>query len=460
MAVSVLRWVSAAVRPLSLLQLHAAIAPDMSAAELRPEKKQQVEQEVRDWVSFCGHILVVDPSESEWDRTVNFVHQSAKDYLFQKSPENEGDPFLFQEAEVNFVVARRCTSYLQMALLEQLTEPWDSKQGVYRRYPLLEYSIRHWPDHAKLGGDNVCDLTDPFFAEHSRPRNLWLIAFEIWFRRGAKLDKIDLNDSASLIHIAARLGIRSLLLSLLNRFCSQLQREPGRREYLEQITENGNTPLQFAARYGHLEAVQILLDHGADINARDSSILTALLLAAWARHDNVVDLLLNKQAEIGFPSDDGFDLYLDHKVVDGYIKVLENLKSSGENFSNRIKAKNGTIPLSAAIQAGKKELAGLLLHYGADIETRNRIGNTPLAEAAYNADHILVKALLQRGANLEARNNDGETPLIASACLMPDLGRRDCINALLDNGADIDVGWSRTYCTISMEILRIYILNE
>ncbi len=48
---------------------------------------------------------------------------------------------------------------------------------------------------------------------------------------------------------------------------------------------------------GHLEAIQLLLDHGADVNAQKKGRLTALHLAAFNEHVQVVEVLLKRGAD-------------------------------------------------------------------------------------------------------------------------------------------------------------------
>jgi hypothetical protein len=58
------------------------------------------------------------------------------------------------------------------------------------------------------------------------------------------------------------------------------------------------TPLHFAAMHGHCEAVSLLLDHGAQIDARTASGNTPMILAARQEHDRVdmIRLLLRRGA--------------------------------------------------------------------------------------------------------------------------------------------------------------------
>lgn len=66
----------------------------------------------------------------------------------------------------------------------------------------------------------------------------------------------------------------------------------------------GETPLMLAAKNGHVDAVKLLLERGAQINARNPETpdskkgMTALMLAAQQGHDEVVRVLLEHGADV------------------------------------------------------------------------------------------------------------------------------------------------------------------
>ena len=66
----------------------------------------------------------------------------------------------------------------------------------------------------------------------------------------------------------------------------------------EQGGVSGLTLLMRAARYGHERVVELLLQHGADVNLQDSDGITALMFAARYGHERVVDLLIRHGAEL------------------------------------------------------------------------------------------------------------------------------------------------------------------
>ena len=57
-------------------------------------------------------------------------------------------------------------------------------------------------------------------------------------------------------------------------------------------------PLMWAAEKGHPEVVKLLVDNGADVNARTKKIGTALTLALDNGHLEVAKLLIAKGADV------------------------------------------------------------------------------------------------------------------------------------------------------------------
>ena len=66
------------------------------------------------------------------------------------------------------------------------------------------------------------------------------------------------------------------------------------------------TPLHYAARYGHVEIVRLLCDHGADVEARHNDGSRPLHWAAYNGHISIVKELIEvRNAVINARNDDG-----------------------------------------------------------------------------------------------------------------------------------------------------------
>ncbi len=193
---------------------------------------------------------------------------------------------------------------------------------------------------------------------------------------------------------------------------------------------DGITPLHEAAlsESEHAyEIVEILVSHGADVNAkvRDDNpedmwavfgegctpLHHAVGVTRW--DDNlefrsnkaVVELLLAHDARVD--EKDGFgDTPLFNAAS---LDVMELLIEHGADVNAR-NSEDGSTVLHGAAAGGYLDVAELLLEHGADLHARDFDGETPLHVAALAKDHDMVRYLVERGAALHTPSKRGETP--------------------------------------------------
>jgi ankyrin repeat protein len=60
----------------------------------------------------------------------------------------------------------------------------------------------------------------------------------------------------------------------------------------------GGAPLHWSSRYGHLEVSRVLLDHGADMNAREYNYWFPMHLSTANGYLEIVKLLLERGADM------------------------------------------------------------------------------------------------------------------------------------------------------------------
>lgn len=101
-----------------------------------------------------------------------------------------------------------------------------------------------------------------------------------------------------------------------------------------------------------------------------------------------------------------------------------------------VNAKNkfGQTPLHIAAVRGYNEIISLLITEGANVNTRNKRGLAPIHAAAWSGHKETVALLIAKGANVNAKDEDGVTPLHVSALS----GAKETMTLLISKGADIN----------------------
>jgi len=179
---------------------------------------------------------------------------------------------------------------------------------------------------------------------------------------------------------------------------------------------DGRDALHLASGEGHLAVVQTLLEHGANVAARDKNEETSLHRSSWKGHHAVVQTLLEHNADVAARTKSGWTSLLAASDR-GHHAVVQTLLEHGSDVSARDKDKQET-SLHKASAEGHLAVVQTLLEHGADIAARTSgrrgcasEGSTSLHLACMNTNtkgHLaVVQTLLEHGADIAARNEVG-----------------------------------------------------
>ncbi|KAJ8682742.1 hypothetical protein QAD02_018534 [Eretmocerus hayati] len=211
----------------------------------------------------------------------------------------------------------------------------------------------------------------------------------------------------------------------------------------------GYTPLHFAVHFGNREAVEVLVQFGADISIKNGEGNTPLHVAFSLRnHLRAVEnfeIICASDNPIG---EEGFSHF--HIACQiGAFRAVEYFINQGVDVNQPSKFTGiyeytGQSPLHLAVnnEVINEKVLQLLLEKGADVHAKDAELDTPLHYTKNNTTTRALELLLCHGADVNAQNMFNETPLYVT-CHDGDYVDRKALPEkmilLLDNGADIDI---------------------
>ena len=225
----------------------------------------------------------------------------------------------------------------------------------------------------------------------------------------------------------------------------------------------GWTPLHLATDQGHKEVVELLIAKGANVNAKNSQGWTPLMVAAERGDVDIANLLVIKESDLnshkkgwtslhraafydkveiaGFLIELGLDVNarddrgqtpLHWPANYGRAPMVKYLISRGADV-NAVAMDgvfSGQTPLDAANKDNQGAVAVLLRRHGG--KTREEL-EAPI-DAVKKGDIEAVKQHLAAGADVNSRNKNGDTLLNYAAFL----GHKEIVELLVENGADVN----------------------
>ncbi|KAJ9634602.1 hypothetical protein H2199_008885 [Coniosporium tulheliwenetii] len=417
------QWVMCSRKPLPPELLVAAVCQDPETAGA---DSVDTDIDINFVLAACCNLLVIDPEL----QVCRFSHLSVQEYL---------ETHRLMPIQAEDFVARVClrllcdatlNSYdLDLALDEQADEfgrnssdeeydqyESDEEHGQEETYEelnydesagnglkkLLRYARAYWTRHVqKCEEAEDTEQLSTLLIDFLGSMNESGPAYRIWH---AGLLTLDASDD-DLIHYAEeRLSPPSsswfpiCYFGFYRRFGGFL---PICRRLIElganvnARNEGLNTALHGASLSGHKKIVELLLDHGADVNAQDEWLYTALHYASLSGHKKIVKLLLDHGANVN-AQDEGLDTALHNASSNGYEKIVKLLLDHGANVNAQDEWLNTA--LHYASSSGHEKIVELLLKRGADVHARSWGSLTALQIASRKGHKEIERLLLEWGA--------------------------------------------------------------
>ena len=450
-ALSILRWVLYAARPLTVRELAEALLisvnDDESLDKWLPQDdlpeawdEDYTDEQI---MGVCGSLIDIrggEAGEPVENQTVHFVHFSVKEYLLRNVDielpvllkDYFTDRFRAQE-----LIATICLRYLCLKDFQQGAHSTITQFDIRaKKYAFLPYAALHISDHlfnAQPFPQSIVKLCNALL-DPSDSR--WFAFSELDGARlycgnfGEYMEKYK-TSYPNPLYYASLLG-----------WCETIKYLLGCGMDINIIGGPRATPLQAAATSGNRDSVRILLDYGADVNllTLESDFGNALQAAAAYGREGIVNMLLDRGANASLiggvmgncviAASAGAAAQVPEATA---CRIIERLISAGAEID--CANASGFIALHEAALADSSVMVEILLKNGADINAATEDGMTALHIAIQNGNIRTTRCLLANGAYLDGVvGKDMWTALHFAA----GQGVEEMIPLILDHGADVN----------------------
>lgn len=380
-----------------------------------------------------GRLITIDG----YDSTVQFVHQTAKEFLERSQLVDVSSNYKVRQAEQT-TLAHACVCYLVHRSVQNYDTQYFHGSSLVERnfrafpgvpleltreFPFFEYAAMYWSEHVnsihnkhiKLSNFSlqnfVHNLSDPY-SSFSRT---WFPIYWLGHTRET-WERTRFPEYPTELILWVFLGHETRIRHLLWQKAGAV----------DERTRAGVewNPLMAAAWMGNESIVDLLIDHHAGENTTPETNSCTLVQAIERGH-----------------------LTIARKLISHFTKVPQSSPCQRTIFDAPVR-EGSTTPLIASVVAGSKELVRYCLERGADVnphrlldypvqptvkitilDTGVTLPATPLHTAISTGSIEMLRLLLDAGANLDGSDSLGFAALSESDAVL---------KMLLDHGANIN----------------------
>jgi hypothetical protein len=302
-----------------------------------------------DIVSVCAGLVVIDQESA----LIRLVHYTTQDFF-----ERTGNAWV---PDSQLHITRTCLTYLCFDAFQsgRCTANKEYEKRL-QEHQFLDYAAKYWGEHARAVEDDVAGQVCTFLNSTSLSCALQVRGVP-GYRYGGYSNAYPMTTP---LHELAHFGLATIAGQFASAASGLLTSVVNARN------RSGDTPLSMAAVQGHCEVVDMLLDNEADVNAQGGRYGNALNAASLGGHEAVVKRLLDKGADVN---------------------------AQGGQYGNA---------LQAASSGGHEAMVKRLLDKGADVNAQGGYFGNALCAASDQGYEAVVKMLLNKGADVNAQ--DGE----------------------------------------------------
>ena len=269
--------------PLTLREVHEAIAIEVGLDELDEDSRLRSPQDILD---LCGSLISLSESGH-----VRLAHLSVREYLLSSSIKRHPtlSVFALDDTKSNHELALNCLTYLSYR--DMRTGPCTTAQAYTERtitFPLIGYAALCWTYFVRrtTADSQLRRLISDFFSPRSRS------TFMSWVQIINASNEAQWNfypHHATPLYYAASFGLIDTVKDIIQDTEVDLD-APGSRF--------GGTALHAAVLREHIEVMELLLAAGADPNQADWNLVSPLHSAALYGSEKVIRVLLDHGASV------------------------------------------------------------------------------------------------------------------------------------------------------------------